>query len=359
MHYDHTLRSAALFAAVGLTLSLPAVALHAQQALQAQQAQSPKKPPTTLAQLGERLPTEGLHGRVHGAVSQLGTYVFTWWEPGNFFHSFNMSLLPANASVADTLAKLERHQAATIKGKLTAYGNSQPHVVVESVEPGEPWEPGIRATVPSPKRPDVEKELRKRRKISALVHTSTDDGSVLDIEYRDQVVPVQVPPDPALRKQVGALFRGDVVELRYQIAPHPERPMHLLLVSEDKATPALTVVDSLHALHDQERTREGNLVMFPLSPVLRRTIYGIEVKGKDGLNRYLTLFNFNDANDQEKIDQLLRSAWNAEPNQVIDARNKFINLGVKVRASGKISNPARNQANATLVTRSDQIEIVK
>ncbi len=355
MRHDHLhpfSRSTALLAAVSLSFSIPV-------GLRAQEPQPPKKPLTTLAQLGERLPTEGLQGRVHGSVSQLGTYVFTWFEPGNFFHSFNMSLLPANKEVADALAKTERHQAVTIKGKLTAYGNSQPHVVVQSVVPGERWEPGVRATLPKPEKAEVEKEPRKRSKIRALVHTSTDDGSVLVIEYRDEVVPVQVPPDTELRKQVGGLFRGDVIELRYRIAPQPEKPLHLLLVSEDKERPALTILDSLHAQHDLERTIEGKLVMFPLSPVLRRTIYGVEVKGKDGLNRYLTLFNFNDAEDQKKTDQLLRAAWDAKTERVIDARNKFINLGVKVRASGKISNPARNQANATLITRSDQVQIVE
>lgn len=320
-------------------------------------AQMPQRKQTTPQELIEKARTEGLRGRVHGANPRLGAYVFTWWRPGDFFDSVNFSLVPANPEAGKAIAGLERHQAVLVRGRIeTGYG-SQPHLLVESLEPGEKWSPGVRAT-PTERIADLEKALAGKTRLSALVHAVSEDGGMLVVEWRDEVVPVQVPSVPQLRQRVRELFRGDRVRFGFRIAAHPRRPLHLTLDSGAGSPPRLEVTDSIHAQHDRERTVEGRLVLFPHSPVLRRSIWAVEDPGPDGLHRYFTIFNFEDLKDQDRTDAKLDAAWRAKPDGVLDARNKYIHTGVRVRVTGKVSNPAQNQANPTLRTTSERVEIV-
>jgi len=302
----------------------------------------------------------GLRGTMHGVDRRLGTYVFTWWHPKGFFRNVNVSLFPATPEVGTQLAQLERHQALVVRGALLPAGaTQQPHVRVEAVEPGEKWDPGV-AVEPRPeRRQDLAAHLAGKKQVEALVHAVSEDGSTLVVEYRDEVIPVQVPDGTRLRKQVADLYRGDRVRLRFRIAEQPARPLHLRLTPDpDGERPPLVVTDSIHAQHDQERTLEGRLVLFPKSPVLRRTIWGLEERGPDGLHRYFTVFNFQDLKDQERIDQLLQTAWSSESRGVEDGRNKYIHRRVRIRVTGKVSNPAHNQANPTIVTEAVRVEVI-
>jgi hypothetical protein len=100
---------------------------------------------------------------------------------------------------------------------------------------------------------------------------------------------------------------------------------------------------------------EGNLVLFPKSPVLRRTIWGVEERGPNNLHRYFTIFNFENQEDQSKIETALQTAWSSTGDGVKDARNKYVHTGIRVRVTGKVNNPAHNQANPTLVTTANQV----
>lgn len=347
-------RTALWIGCLALLACWPAV--HAPALQGAQPAQRQK--PVTLEELGERASSpEGLKGTIHGANPRLGTYVFTWWDPASFFLSQNISLAPGSPQVNNTLAGLERHQEVLIRGRLVRTGTTQGHIVVESCEPGKKWDPGVQVTKALERPGGLEKWLRGRSRLQAMVHALSDDGSMLAVELRGEVVPVQVM-EPAVREAVRKLYRGDRIEIGYRIAERPERPVHLVLTSGERPEqPALRVLDAIKAQHEQVRTLEGNLVLFPRSPALRRSLWGLEEKGPDGLHRYFTIFNFNDAKDQEKIDTLLQQAWSGRPEGVRDARNKYVHTKVRVRVSGKVSNPAANQANPTLVTTSEQVSL--
>jgi hypothetical protein len=308
----------------------------------------------SLEELSRQLEAEGLSGRMHGADTTLDGYVFTWRDPKNFFHSFNFSMVPGNGRVRDQLTGLERHQAVTIRGRLIPNPSPQPHVRVEELEPGEKWDPGLEATPLAP-APDVMASLSDRGRIPALVHAVGPDGGLLVIEHRDAVLPVVVPDDAA-RAEVASLYRGDRIELQYQMQGRPGLPPHLVIdaASGNGAAP-LVVTDRIRDQHETRRTVEGSLVLFPKSPVLQRTIYGIEERGPDGLHRYFTLFNFDDALDQARIEEMLSSAWKKREGGLREARNKYVHPEVRVRATGRISNPDPNQANPTILVGSRDI----
>ncbi len=340
-----------------LTVLLPAGATLAQGTPGTGQASSAKQEaPIDLEALAR---TTGLKGTMHGANRQLGTFVFTWAHPKGFFRNENLSLVASTPEIEAKLAALERHQAAVVWGKLVRVTAGQSHVMVDRLEPGEKWNPGVQTE--ARERIDPQKLARRlagRDRLEALVHAISTDGSALVVEYRDEVLPVQVPPSEELRKQVAGLYRGDRIRFRYRIAEYPKRPLHLVLTAEPGATESpLEVRDALHAQHDQERTVEGNLVLFPKSPALRRTIWGVESKGPDGLHRYYTIFNFNDLKDQDAIDAVLQAAWDSRKQGVKDARNKYVHSRVQVRVTGKVSNPAHNQANPTLITTAESVTV--
>lgn len=316
-----------------------------------------KKTVITLEDLTRRFEGEGVKGLIHGARHAQGAYVFTWYHPEDFFESRQFSLAPANPEVARALTALERHQQVTLRGKLLSNGAAQPHLRVESLSPGAKWDPGVKVAAPSP-IPDLTKALKPRGRIPALVHALEETGDVLVIEALGAVIPVRVPADPKLRETVGALYRGDRIELSYRVAERPGIPLHLELQAEGDR-PALKVIDRIVAQHEQMRTVEGQLVLFPKSPVLTRALWGVEEKGPDGLHRYFTIFNFQDLNDQGKIQTLLETAWKGTPEGVVDGRNKYIHTGVRVRVTGKVSNQAKNQANPTLVTTSAGVSIIE
>ncbi|MGV3723166.1 MAG: hypothetical protein ACO1SX_19875 [Actinomycetota bacterium] len=311
--------------------------------------------------LGALAKGDGLKGSMHGSVPSLDTYVFTWSSPRGFFQNQNLSLVPATPEVGAQLAAMSRHQAATVWGTLVRVNAGQSHVRVERVRPGEKWDPGVRTTPMERIKPEkLKRELSRKNELNALVHAIGEDGSALVVEYRDEVIPVQVPPVEALRKSVAGLFRGDRVRLQYRIAEYPKTPLHLLLTPDlETGKTGLEVTDSLHALHEQTRTVEGNLVLFPKSPALRRAIWGVEERGPNGLHRYFTIFNFENQEEQAKIDALLQGAWSSSPEGVKDGRNKYIHTRVRVRVTGKVNNPAHNQANPTLITTADQVSITR
>ncbi|MFN3649029.1 MAG: hypothetical protein ACK47B_05560 [Armatimonadota bacterium] len=307
-----------------------------------------------LAELGRRLQADGLKGTIHGADPTTGAYVFTWWNPESFFESVRFSMVPASREVAAQLAPLERHQEVTLRGRLLEVPGTQPHLRVESLQPGKKWDPGVRATVRAPEPPPLERALAGKSEIHALVHAVDPAGGMLLLEYAGHVVPVRVPEQDSLKAQAGKLYRGDRVRARFRIAETPSRPLHLIL--DPQGGEALRVTDRIAEQHRKQRTLEGRLVLFPRSPVLNRSIWGVEVPGPDGLNRYYTLFNLEDLKDQDRTDAKLQSAWRGTEG-VEDARNKYLHTRVRVRARGTVQNPDPNQANPTLVVRSDQVEV--
>ncbi len=343
-------------AAVGTAGSLPR-----QAEARGAQAEAPAKKKTviTLDDLARQVESDGLKGTMHGARHPLGTYVFTWYHPEDFFQSRQFSLAPGSEEVARQLSTLDRHQQVTLRGRFLRNGAAQPHIRVETLTPGPKWDPGVKVSPPPAPVGNLRETLPREGRIHAMVHALEETGDVLVIEYQEAVLPVRVPQNAALRKAVGNLYRGDRIEIAYRVAEFPRRPMHLeLLPTTEGERSALVVTDRIAAQHEKQRTVEGQLVLFPKSPVLSRSLWGVEEKGPDGLHRYFTIFNFEDLKDQGKIDTLLDGAWKGTPEGVIDGRNKYIHTAVRVRVSGLASNPAKNQANPTLITDSTRVTVL-
>lgn len=325
-------------------------------------APAPRRtPPPTLDELAARLTKDGLRGTMHGANARLGTYVFTWWDPGSFFNSQNFSLVPATPEVGTALAGLSRHQELLIHGAMVRVPGSQPHVRVDSVEPGKKWDPGVQSVLPPDKPANLARAVKGKKRLRVLVHAIAEDGGMLAVEYRGSVVPVQVPEDAELRRLVKSLYRGDRIDIRFKVAEHPTTPLHLRLVPAESGTEEapIKVLTAAHELHGKVITVEGHLVLFPRSPSIRRDVWGVEELDKDHLDTYYTIFNFKDMKDQEKTDALLRAAWTSKPEGVKDGRNKYIQTRIKVRVTGEVVNPAANQANPALSATSAQVEILK
>lgn len=344
--------------ALSLLLASGAQAVLAQARASAPSRATDAKPQKSDPDLDTLAATTGLKGTMHGARHDLGTYVFTWWNPKGFFENLNLSLVPNTPEMARQFAGLERHQSVVVWGKLVRVTPGQTHVRVDRLEAGEKWSPGVTPDASSRKPAiDLRRKLERKSRLDALVHAISEDGSALAIEYADEVIPVQVPPTDALRQQVAGLYRGDRIRLRYRIAAHPPRPMHLVIAEDAKDS--LVVLDALHDQHDEVRTVEGHLVLFPKSPVLNRSIWGVEERGPEGLHRYYTIFNFEDAKDQAQIDALLQAAWDSSAKGVKDARNKYVHSRVRVRVTGKVNDPSPNQANPTLVTHAAQVGVTQ
>jgi hypothetical protein len=355
-------RSLALPAALALLAALggtSAASARAEGGAPAPAAQAQAKKPVTLDDLARRLPDEGLRGTMHGANHETGAYVFTWWDPDDFFRNLNFSLIAGSDAVRTAFGALDRHQQVTLRGTLVRNFSTQPHIRVEALTPGEKWDSGIRTTAPAAPPVDLERALRGRTRLRAMVHALDEErGGMLVVEFAGEVVPVVVPEDAALREQVKSLYRGDRIEFGFRIRRSPDRPPHLELAGGNGNRAALAVTDRIREQHGQERTVEGRLVVFPKSPALRRTIYGVEEQGPDGLHRYYTIFNFQDLKDQDRTDAALKAAWQKAGNGFLDGRNKYVHPTVRVRVTGRVNNPAPNQANPALQTDSSRVEVL-
>ncbi len=298
----------------------------------------------------EELETNGLKGIVHGINPETRVYVFTWRHPDDFFRQYFFPMVPDNPEAEAQIRSLKRHQSVTVRGYLMDPHPDQRHIVVESLDPGPPWEPGS----PNPGRETPEgfsghhKAPEKTVTVTGLVHALAGEGGLFVMELADAVFPVIVPE--AMRPVT--LWRGDVIQARLVFREWPPHPRHMTLAGEPDA---LTVLDAIRDLHGREMTLEGPLVLFPDSPVLNRDIWAVKQVDENGLSRYFTLFNFEDAADQARIDAMLAGWWEAAADQRQAGRNLHINPAIRIRVTGKVNQVAVNQANPTLMIESSNI----
>lgn len=347
-----------LLLAAGIIL-LGGAAVHAADTVKPDAPAEERQRSVTLDELKPQLEAGGLKGTMHGANHQQGTYVFTWRNPRDFFNFYDFSLIPGGPEVTRVLDRLDRHQVVMIKGRIVPEIGPQPHILVTEITPGEKWESGVTAAHGRPAATDLRRSLAGKKMIHGMVHAVGEDGGLLVLEWRNGILPVLVPGDPGVRQKVGTLYRGDKVDLRFQVQQAPGQPVHVLIDGSPKdGKEPVTVTDRLETLDGKTETVEGNLVLFPKSPSLTRSIWGVERKNADGLHWYFTIFNFEDLKDQEQIETALQSAWSREPRGITDARNKFVNTRVRVRVTGKINNPSKNQANPTLMTDSTRVTVI-
>jgi len=294
----------------------------------------------------------GAVGEIHGSIAATNVYVFVYRNPKDFFDFREYSLVPATASVAATLADMQRHDRVRIKGRLLDNPTPQGHIELSSLTVEKKYAPA--PTMPAyVYTKDIRDELAAKDSGDFLVHAVQAGGRVLVVEYRDTIVPVRVT-NAAMTQ---SLARNDVVRLRYRIPEHPDAPLHLEL-QEQIANP-VQVLESALAMHGKEAVIEGNLVLFPVSPQVRFNVFAVQQKLAAGLQRQYTLLNQDDEKLFTAIREKLQSAWDRAPTDYVSGRNKLVNTKIKVRVTGNLNAVDANQANVqVLLAGPESIEVL-
>jgi len=304
--------------------------------------------------ISRKLATDGLLFEVHGGVPDQDMIVLTLRDPENFFKFEHFSAVGQVDSVQRALLALGRHDKILVKGALIDNRSKQGHVEVASFEVKQryrnPLNPGD-----YPYEGDLPLELQAKGEAEFLVHAVHQDGEVLVLEFKDRVVPVFVRPEKA--GWTRDLARNDVVRVRYSIARHPERPMHLRL--DAQAAKPIEVLDSVMAKHGLPADVTGELVLFPKSPQVSFDVFAISEPAGFGLKRQYTLINFDDPELFRQIREKCAAAWTRAPQDFRNGRTKLIHNTIRFRARGTFNEVDANQANVQiLIDRIDALEWV-
>lgn len=295
-----------------------------------------------IVQFEKDLSGKGVIGEVHGAVNQLGLYVFTFREPGNFFEHLEFPLTTDQESVKAELAKLTRHDSVKIHGKFLTNHAPIKHISLSDITVVKKFEGGL--AVPAYKYQAVlPKDLEGKTELVGKVHAIAQEGKVMVIEYKDAVVPVYVN-EPKFTKD---LYRNDKIRMKYTIRSFPGHPTHVSL--NTKAVDPLVVTDSAVAMHGKPGAIEGYLILFPKSPQVIFNVFAVQHVDVNGVKREFTLVNFDDPKVFEKIRLQLQEWWDTHPGKIENARNKYINLNLKIRATGTFNVVDPGQANPQIL----------
>lgn len=298
----------------------------------------------TLAKLATELENTGLLGEIHGSVESSQLYVLSVREPDNFFNFRHFSLIAADEETQTTLAQMQRHDQVCVTGKLIENPSPQPHILVQSAKMLDSWN-GLDAYGDYQYQANIPEELQQQTALVGKVHAMGNEGQILVIEYKDRILPIFVQ-NPELTAN---LYRGDLIRLSYQIQSLPNKPIHLQL-NQDVDSP-LTVIDRLVNRQGKEETLTGNLVKFPQSPQLKFDVYGLEVITQ-GIPRYFTLVNFEDAEEFQRIRDKLAIIWENHLNTIENGRNLLINRGITLKVEGTINVISPQQANPQILLKS-------
>ena len=295
----------------------------------------------TIESLAQELTDSGLIGRIHGAAGESQMYVMAVREPTNFFSHREFSLIPEDESTQKTLNGLNRHDLVCVRGNLLANPSPQQHITLDSVRILEPWKQPEGFTQYQ-RQADIPTELQEQTSLVGKVHAIGEDGKILVVGYQDAVLPIYVSETQYTKD----LYRGDIIELNYQIQQNPQRPVHLELDTTMK--PPLKVIDAIAAWNGQPETLTGSLVKFPQSPQLKFDVYAMEVDTQ-GIKRYFTLINFENMAEFENIRQKLAGIWDDNAATAVAGRNMLINPEVTIEATGLANIISPEQANPQIL----------
>ncbi len=289
---------------------------------------------------------EGVLFEVHGIVPMSSMFVVSYRNPKNFFETVHLSLLGATKRTRELIKTLNRHDVIRVVGEYESEIQSpQKHIRAAQIEVIK--SSGNTQTYEYDAIPE---DLLKMDHFIGKVHAIYAQGAIMVVEYNDLVVPVFVkPPFTALTRD---LYRGDKVEINYVIQAWPKKPTHLNL-DESMETP-LKVLRSTVALHGQEVTYSGKLVLFRKSPMVSFDVYAIDVDLGDGVKLPHTVLSFTDMDLFKAAREKFAAAWAAHPNSVREYRNKLINDAITVKVSGRYNMVDPGQANPQIVI--DKIE---
>ncbi|MDJ0658286.1 MAG: hypothetical protein QNJ42_02225 [Crocosphaera sp.] len=304
-----------------------------------------------LLNLSHELEQTGLLGEIHGAVPEENMFVLSVRDPDNFFKSQLFSVIPGNQKTQATLKEVRRHDQVCLKGKLVENPSPQPHIVVKSAVVMESWD-GLADYNDYKHQAQIPAELNYKNHAMFKVHAINNEGKILVVEYKDKVLPIFVET-PELTRD---LYRGDFIDVSYKIQSWPRKPTHLNLNLNAKVP--IKMVDQLVKQHGTEKKLTGKLVKFPQSPQIKFDVYAIEVITQ-GLSRYYTLVNFEDAKEFENIREKLATIWNNNLDTVQSGRNFLINPNIIIEAQGNINMISSQQANPQiLLDNANKIQVV-
>ena len=297
------------------------------------------------------LKTKGAKGLVHGSVPETDMYVFT---DGNIFGE-HYSLIPKNNDIRMKLQKTSRHQEVTIFGKIVDKGTPQKHILVENIEPGKKWDPKVTFQYKEqPRIPELAKYLEGKKEIVCSVHAILRGGETLVVNYEGHNIPIYVEE----KKWTQDLRSNDIINLKFKSRKHTKGPSHLSLHSENGAVP-ITPLDSMSNLQDKEKPVKGALVWFPISPGSDiRELWGVEEKRPNNEPSRIFAIYSDDKNKLDKIDSILRKAWEKEKAGFIRQTSSFYNPKIEVSVKGVVKHFFRNQRNPVIMVEPKDIKLL-
>lgn len=297
----------------------------------------------------------GVTIEVHGSDPQNGLVVIGY-RPDNFFESIIISMVadylsPNYKSVQAQLLTLKRHDIIRVKGETsTAVVSYQNHFMVNEItvlekftspyDTGETYQHGT----------DLAQVLKGKNSLIVKVHASLLGGKVFVVEYGDANIPVVVANE-ALTKD---LYRGDKIEIQFDVKTSPHIPMHLALHSDAKA---VRMISRIADEHNKPISRCGELVLFPKSPQVKFNVFALKYDIGDGLFRLYTLINFEDMVLFQAIRDKAQAVWDGNMKTSVLGRNYYINAKIKICASGTGNMIVPTQANPQILI--DKIDDIK
>jgi len=305
----------------------------------------------SLESIENALKTTGQTGWIHGSSPNLGLFVFTVREPGNFFSHREFPLVAGTKALEQELFRLNRHDEVRIRGSFLNNHAPIQHILVDSLEILTKQD--VLSQDEYVYEVELPKELEGKKEILGKIHAIAHQGKVLVLDYKDGILPVFVQ-DPGLTQH---LFRNDIVNLKIKLKSYPHRPSHLILDSE-KSSP-VTVVDSIKAWHEKKGILEGALVLFPKSPQVVFNVFALQVSDASGIKREFTLVNFENTETFEKIRNKLQALWDRNPSGAINGRNKLVQPQLRLRATGTFNVMDPGQANPQILLKDEKsVELV-
>ncbi|MAV91459.1 MAG: hypothetical protein CL676_08550 [Bdellovibrionaceae bacterium] len=288
---------------------------------------------------------EGLKVEIHGADHDSNLYVIAV-RGDNFFDAIQIPFVADYNSinyreVKKIIAGLHRHDFVRIRGQINGKINTpQAHILVKSIEVLSDYDGGFGEHPPYEHNTQLPRDLQNKSQAIFKVHAVVPSGPLMILEYGDVNVPVIVPVE--LTSQIAGLYRGDKVEMQYELARSPKSPSHLVMKS-------LRVLDALVEQHGTPIHHCGELVMFPKSPQVKFNVFAIKKDIGDNLFRTYTLINFDDVDLFLAFRAKAQKAWDAQVSTAVRGRNYYINDKIEACATGKVNMIDPTQANPQIV----------
>lgn len=293
------------------------------------------------SRLKQELAETGLVGRMHGAAASQQLFVLSLRDPNNFFSHEEISLIPSTEPIRSQLSRMHRHDQVCVQGHFMDNSSPQKHLVVEAVNVQEPWN-GLQTFPRLERQAELPQNLANRGNFVGKVHAIGAEGKVLVVESQDRILPIYVTSPDTTQ----GLYRGDLVQINYQLQKQPRHPAHLRLDPEAKQP--LQVLDAIATWQNKSLTLTGSLVKFPQSPQIKLDVYAIEVETL-GIKRTFTLVNFDNPETFQQIQAKLADIWNKNQKTARKGRNMLINPNVAIAATGRINIVSRQQANPQIL----------